>query len=91
MNKEIAHKNVALDSISQSVEAISQSLGVLTKQVDGIASTMVTKDEMKDVSQQVRDLRSDVTVKLGDFKVRLDGITLSMDDLPTRKEFWFLC
>ncbi len=89
MNEEITQKKVTLESLSDSIESIAKSIGGLTVRVDGIDRNMVplvTKEEVKNLEHQFVALETTINGQTVDIKKRMDGLTLSIEDLPTRKE-----
>lgn len=84
MNSEAIKNPVTLESIAGSIllmsESLSKSINSLSARTDAfeirVIADMVTKNELLILQERV-----------GAVETRLNGITLSVDDLPTRKEF----
>ncbi len=86
MSEQITQIKLTLGSVSDAVQNIIRSLGTLATK-ESVAA-LATRDEVKNLQQQINSLRSDVVSQAADTKKRYDGLAVSIDNLPTRKELY---
>ena len=78
MSDQIPRKEVTLEAIKSIVD---QSIAKLATKEE--VAKLATKEELH---QTVDDMRTDLNGHIVETKNRFDGLTLSIDDLPTRAE-----
>ena len=98
MSTEIPKKEVTLEAIKSIVDqsiahlATKEEMHTLVaklatkEEMHVLVAKLATKDEFSALREDVGDIRMKLDSHIVETKNRFDGLTLSMDDLPTRAE-----
>lgn len=81
MNTTPLHKSVTLESIAESIKGLA-TIESVNNSLKGLA----TIESVNRLQHQIANMQTDITTQAIDTKKRIDGLTMSIDDLPTRSE-----
>ncbi|MBP6858221.1 MAG: hypothetical protein KBC33_00100 [Candidatus Pacebacteria bacterium] len=85
MNTSPIQKIITLESIAESIKGLA-TIESVNNAIKGLATREDLKMEVNGLQHQITNLQTDITIQAIDAKKRIDGLTMSIDDLPTRSE-----